>query len=71
MPDGLMARLWAGVLATSPLEALAVFSDPWAYRHQNAHDCAGRAKVVASLTLPAVVFLTLVIVAGFVGSLGT
>jgi nicotinamide mononucleotide transporter len=26
MPDGLMARLWAGLLATSPLEALAVFS---------------------------------------------
>ena len=24
MPDGLMARLWAGLLATSPLEALAV-----------------------------------------------
>jgi nicotinamide riboside transporter PnuC len=26
MPDGLMARLWAGLLATSPLEALAVLS---------------------------------------------
>ena len=26
MPDGLIARLWAGLLATSPLEALAVFS---------------------------------------------
>ena len=26
MPDGLMAQLWAGVLATSPLEALAVVS---------------------------------------------
>lgn len=26
MPDGLMARLWAGLLATSPLEALAVVS---------------------------------------------
>src|SRR6516164_7308311 len=26
MSDGLMARLWAGLLATSPLEALAVFS---------------------------------------------
>jgi hypothetical protein len=26
MPDGLMARLWVGLLATSPLEALAVFS---------------------------------------------
>jgi nicotinamide mononucleotide transporter len=25
MPDGLMTRLWAGLLATSPLEALAVF----------------------------------------------
>jgi len=25
MPDGLMARLWAGLLATSPVEALAVF----------------------------------------------
>jgi nicotinamide mononucleotide transporter len=24
MPDGLMARLWAGLLATSPVEALAV-----------------------------------------------
>jgi nicotinamide mononucleotide transporter len=24
MPDGLMARLWAGLLATSPLEAIAV-----------------------------------------------
>src|SRR5580700_6032337 len=24
MPDSLMARLWAGLLATSPLEALAV-----------------------------------------------
>jgi nicotinamide mononucleotide transporter len=26
MPDGLMAPLWAGLLATSPLEALAVLS---------------------------------------------
>lgn len=26
MPDGLMAQLWAGLLATSPLEALAVVS---------------------------------------------
>jgi nicotinamide mononucleotide transporter len=26
MPDGLMARLWAGLVATSPLEALAVLS---------------------------------------------
>jgi nicotinamide mononucleotide transporter len=26
MPDGLMSRLWAGLLATSPLEALAVLS---------------------------------------------
>jgi nicotinamide mononucleotide transporter len=26
MPDSLMARLWAGLLATSPLEALAVLS---------------------------------------------
>jgi nicotinamide mononucleotide transporter len=26
MPDGLMARLWAGLLATSPLEAVAVLS---------------------------------------------
>jgi nicotinamide riboside transporter PnuC len=26
MPDGLIARLWAGLLATSPLEALAVLS---------------------------------------------
>ena len=26
MPDALMARLWAGLLATSPLEAVAVFS---------------------------------------------
>ena len=26
MPDGLMARLWASLLATSPLEVLAVFS---------------------------------------------
>jgi nicotinamide mononucleotide transporter len=26
MPDGLMARLWEGLLATSPLEALAVLS---------------------------------------------
>ena len=26
MPDGLMARLWSGLLATSPLEALAVLS---------------------------------------------
>jgi hypothetical protein len=24
MPDGLMARLWAGLLATSPVEAPAV-----------------------------------------------
>ena len=24
MPDALMARLWAGLLATSPLEAVAV-----------------------------------------------
>ena len=26
MPDGVMARLWAGLLGTSPLEALAVLS---------------------------------------------
>jgi hypothetical protein len=26
MPDALMARLWAGLLATSPLEAVAVLS---------------------------------------------
>jgi nicotinamide mononucleotide transporter len=26
MPDGLMGRLWAGLLATSPVEALAVLS---------------------------------------------
>jgi hypothetical protein len=26
MPDSLMARLWSGLLATSPLEALAVLS---------------------------------------------
>jgi hypothetical protein len=28
MPDVLMARLWARLLATSPLEALAVLSSP-------------------------------------------